>query len=401
MSDFIAETREMLDAIAGEIVAWEANPRDNARLAAIFRFVHSVKGSCGFLDLPRLARLSHAAEDVLADLRAKRRPPDAALVSAVLRVVDRIGELAQAIGSGESLPAAEDDRLIAALAPGAVVLPVERSLPPAPVRTLRLPIELLDRIMAGAADLAQARDALALALAGGDDVATALARLTASVDEMRQAVTHTRLQRVDQLFAGVPRMVRDLSAELGRSVALELAGGEIVLDRELIEAVRDPLTHIVRNAIDHGIEPAAARAAAGKPATGTLRLAARWTAHGVCIEVSDDGRGIDGDRLAARAVAAGLVTVGQAGALALQQRLALMFEPGISTALAVTAISGRGVGMDVVRANIERIGGTIAVDSLPGEGTRISLLVPATPPAGATDRELRTNRTSVTAGTKR
>ncbi len=381
-SDFIAETREMLDAIAGELVAWEANPCDRARLDAIFRFVHSVKGSCGFLDLPRLARLSHAAEDVLAEVRAGKRQPDAALVSAVLGIVDRIGELAQAVGSGESLPADEDRTLIAALRPGGVgpAPPPAGCHPPrSQTRTVRLPVELLDRIMGGVSDLVQARDALALRLgASGLDIATgeALARLSTSVAELQEAITRTRVQRLDQLFAALPRMVRDLSANLGRSVLLEVEGGDVELDREMIEAIRDPITHLIRNAIDHGIEPPDERRVAGKPPIGSLRVVARALCDEILIDTIDDGRGIDADRLVARAVDTGLLSAAAAAGLPLERKLALMFEPGVSTARAVTDISGRGVGMDVVHANVERIGGVTEVESRPGAGTRIRLRVP-------------------------
>jgi two-component system chemotaxis sensor kinase CheA len=173
-------------------------------------------------------------------------------------------------------------------------------------------------------------------------------------------------------------MVRDLSAELDKKVALEVDGGDVELDREMIEMIRDPLTHIVRNAIDHGIEPAAARAAAGKPAVGTLSVCARQAGNQILIEIRDDGRGVDGEALVRRALAAGLVTAEAAAALQPAQKTALIFEAGLSTAAEVTAISGRGVGMDVVRANIERIGGVVDIDSREGQGLRISIRVPLT-----------------------
>jgi two-component system chemotaxis sensor kinase CheA len=384
MSDFLAETREMLDAISGEIVAWEADPADRARLDAIFRFVHTVKGSCGFLNLPRLARLSHAAEDVLAEVRAGRRTPDTHLVSGVLAVVDRIGELITAIGSGESLDDKEDQKLVAALDPGspapsaAISVATERR---GPARSIRLPIELLDRLMDGVSALAGARDDLARELrkAGlNGPVDAAFERLSTTVGDLRDTISRTRMQRLDQLFAALPRMVRDLAAELGREVVLELEGGDVELDRETIEVIRDPITHIIRNAVDHGIEPPAQRRALGKPAAGTLRIGARQSGNQIVIEASDDGAGIDGDRIAAWAVESGLVSGAEAAALSPAARLDLIFRPGLSTAREVSAISGRGVGMDVVRANIARIGGVAEVQSRPGAGTRVTLRVPLT-----------------------
>jgi two-component system, chemotaxis family, sensor kinase CheA len=391
LTEFIAETRETLEAIAGEIVAWEADPADRARLDSIFRFVHTVKGSCGFLDLPRLQRLSHAAEDVLAEVRSGSRIPDAALVSAVLAIIDRIGELTDAMGSGEALPDDEESFLIAALAPGAtpsVSQPVRgpsvspgQPMPRGIARSIRLPVELLDRMMAGVSDMVLARNDLSRRLHMSEmapGVEIAFERLSLCVGEMRDAITRTRMARIDGLFSVLPRMVRDLSAELGRLVALEVDSGDVELDREMIEVIRDPLTHIVRNALDHGIEPPEERLRLGKPETGWLRIGARQSGNQILIEIADDGRGIDPDKVLARAIANGLVSVEQGTALSWDRKLALVFEPGLSTAAKVTGISGRGVGMDVVRANIERIGGKIEIDSRPGQGLRLTMRVPLT-----------------------
>ncbi|PTQ07365.1 chemotaxis protein CheA [Sphingomonas oleivorans] len=391
LGEFIAETRETLDALAGEVVAWEAAPEDRARLDAIFRFVHTVKGSCGFLDLPRLERLSHAAEDALADVRADRRKPDAALVSAVLAVIDRIGELTDAIETGESLSDGEDAMLIAALAPGAgdaraVTLAASSPSagPRAVSRSIRLPVELLDRMMAGVSDMVLARNELARSLRdgeggdGGLGIEAAFERLSQCIGEMRDAISRTRMARIDTLFSALPRLVRDLSADLGKLVCLEVEGGDVELDREMIEMIRDPLTHIVRNAIDHGIESPEERKRAGKPPVGRLRISARQAGNQILIDAIDDGRGIDGDRLVQKAIDAGLVGADQAASMSWSRKLDLIFTAGLSTAREVSAISGRGVGMDVVRANVERIGGLVDVDSRPGAGLRLTLRVPLT-----------------------
>jgi len=386
LSDFIAETRETLDAIASEIVAWEAAPDDRERLDSIFRFVHTVKGSCGFLDLPRLQRLSHAAEDVLADVRSGKRHPDSRLVSAVLAVIDRIGELTDAMASGEPLPDGEDNVLIAGLAATAV----PAAAAPAPVatqpsrvlaRSIRLPTELLDRMMAGVSDMVLARNELARRLReSATDTASEVAfeRLSQCIAEMREAITRSRMARIDALFSTLPRMVRDLAGELGKQVVLEVDGGDVELDREMIEMIRDPLTHIVRNAIDHGIEDPEARRAAGKPTVGRLRVSARQSGNQILIEAVDDGRGIDDEKLVAKAVGAGIISFEQGERMPRARRLALIFAPGLSTASAVTGISGRGVGMDVVRANIERIGGTVDLESRLGYGLKLTMCVPLT-----------------------
>ena len=385
LTDFITETRETLEAIAGELVAWEADPADRSRLDAIFRFVHTVKGSCGFLDLPRLERLSHAAEDVLGQVRAGARAADSALVSAVLAVIDRIGELADAMESGEALPDGEDFLLVAALTKApteekAAPVPVKQPLQRSVARSIRLPVELLDRLMAGVSDMVLARNELSRTLrdVGAPEADAAFERLSLCVGEIRDAITRTRMARIDALFSLLPRMTRDLSAQLGKSVQLEIDGGDVELDREMIEMIRDPLTHIVRNSIDHGIETPEARTAAGKPATGRLRIAARQSGNQILIEAIDDGRGMDGDKLVARALANGLITTDQAVGLSWARKLDLVFLPGFSTASAISEISGRGVGMDVVRANIERIGGTVDVESRPGLGLKLTMRVPLT-----------------------
>ena len=386
IADFTAECREMLESLGGEIVAWEAQPDDRARLDSIFRFVHTVKGNCGFFDFPRLEALSHAAEDALADVRAGRRQPDAALVSAVLAIIDRIGEMVATIEAGEPLLSGDDSDLIDALKPGAegstpvAAAMVDGKATAAP-RTIRLSVELLDRVMSGVSDMVLARNELARRLreSTGDVVVDgAFERLSGIIADMRDAITRTRMQRVENLFVALPRMVRDLSAELGKQVLVDIDGGDVELDREMIEMIRDPLTHIIRNAVDHGIELPAERLKAGKREIGLLSVSARQSGNQILIDIVDDGRGIDGARLVEKAIAAGTLGKAEAAAMTPRERLELIFEAGLSTAREVTAISGRGVGMDVVRSNIERIGGTVEIDSKSGGGTRMTLRVPLT-----------------------
>ena len=383
LQEFIAETRETLEAISGEIVAWEAEPSDGARLDAIFRFVHTVKGSCGFLDLPRLARLSHAAEDVLAAVRDGRRTPDTALVDAVLGIVDRIGAIVEAIDAGATLDDSDDHLLIGALAPDALPaapvtpMPVGRSAS----RSVRLNVELLDHMMSGMSDMVLARNELARRLRDSDvdpKVEAALERLSLTVADMRDAVTRTRMQKVDALFSPLPRMVRDTSAELCKAVNLVIEGADVELDREMIELMRDPLVHIIRNAIDHGIETPMARRAAGKPETGRLVVSASQSGNQILIEVSDDGQGIDVARIVAKAAEKKLHSAAELAVMSETSRLDLIFTPGLSSRDIVTATSGRGVGMDVVRANIEQIGGRIMLCNEPGRGLRIVVSVPLT-----------------------
>lgn len=418
LAEFIAETREMLEASGGEIVAWEADPADRARLDTIFRFVHTVKGNCGFFDFPRLAALSHAAEDALADCRAGRREPDRALVSAVLAIIDRIAAMVDAIEAGEDFPGGGDEALIAALdvshetpdettidgqphgddratvhplhAPASALLergedtasPATRRADPATAqRTIRLPVDLLDRVMSGVSDMVLARNDLAHRLRQAGNQPTIdgpFERLTAILSDVRDAITRMRMQRIETLFGALPRLVRDLSAELGKQVMVDLDGGDVELDREMIETIRDPLTHLIRNAIDHGIEAPAARLAAGKREIGLIAIAARQSGNTIAIVLRDDGRGLDEDRIAAKALATGLVTPAERATMSRDKLVNLIFEPGFSTAETVSNVSGRGVGLDVVRQNLEKVGGSIKVASIPGEGTQFTLQIPLT-----------------------
>lgn len=318
LQEFIAETRETLEALSGEIVMWEAAPSDRQRLDAIFRFVHTVKGSCGFLDLPRLSRLSHAAEDALAAVRAGERVPDTHLVNAVLAIVDRIGEIIEAIDAGSALDDSGEDLLIAALAPGGAGAKAQPqaalasahqgeegavTAPRAANRSVRLSVELLDRMMSGMSEMVLARNELARRLRdqGVEPVIeAALERLSHTVAEMRDTVTRTRMQKIDALFSALPRMVRDTAAEVGKSVLLSIEGADVELDREMIEMMRDPLVHIIRNAIDHGIESPEIRRAAGKREHGRLVVSARQSGNQIIIEIIDDGGGIDTERLIAK-----------------------------------------------------------------------------------------------------
>ena len=394
LQEFISETQETLEALAGEVVAWEADPSDRDRLDAIFRFFHTVKGSCGFLNLPRFERLSHAAEDVLSEIRAGNRSPDPATVSAVLGIMDRIGELAEAVAIGAALPNENDDFLIGALSamPDEMVgEAVGKAQAPVAVarqggaqtgpRTIRLPLSLIDQLMNGVSDMVLARNELSRKLrerTADPELDNVFERLSTCVADMRDVISKTRMQRVDRLFAAIPRMVRDLGRELGKRIDLTLEGGDVEMDREMVEMVVDPLTHIVRNSIDHGIETPEKRRTAGKPEMGSLRVEARQSGNQIVIAIADDGAGIDTARLVEKSVLAGRLTPDAAARMGEQEKLDLIFQPGLSTASQVTAISGRGVGMDVVRANVERIGGVIALDNHPGQGLTITLRVPLT-----------------------
>ena len=419
LGEFVAETLEGLESLSGEVVAWESNPTDRERLDMFFRFFHTVKGSCGFLNLARLETLAHRAEDVLAAIRADERESDPATLSAVLAVMDRIGDIARALGDGTPEPAEdEDEALLLSLVEGAaptnddildtralddavierlVATVVEKLDEDAPTanathapqgggrergpRTIRISLALIDQLMNAVSDMVLARNELGRKLRESHvdpDVEGSFDRLSACVADMRDMVSKTRMQRVDRLFAAIPRMVRDLSQELGKKVELVLEGGDVEMDREMIEMVLDPLTHIVRNALDHGIEPPADRLAAGKTEQGRVRISARQSGNQIVIQVTDNGRGIDAGALVAKALRLGVIAEADVATMSHEDKLNLIFHAGLSTAQQVSAISGRGVGMDVVRTNVERIGGVVMLETGVGQGTVISLRVPMT-----------------------
>lgn len=393
LNDFLAETAEILAEAGGAIVAWEADPADRAQLDAIFRLVHTIKGSSGFLALPRVTALSHAAEDALDQVRRGNRQANAALVSGVLGIIDRLNDLCTALGQNGTEPTGDDRDVIGALAEGATLdapfevagVPLRRdddfSAELQSWRSIRVPLPLLDSVMTGVTDIVLARNEFARMLreSGADlSVIASFDRLSDSIAGMRQSVSQMRMQRIDKLFAPLPRIVRDLAQDMGKKIAFQTSGGEVELDREMMENIRDPLIHIVRNAIDHGIEALEDRVAAGKDITATISVSARQSGNQIEIAIRDDGRGLSPDALVAKAVTSRAVTAAEARALGTKEKLELIFRPGFSTAAKVTAISGRGVGMDIVKANVEKIGGVVELRNEEGRGLTILLRVPMT-----------------------
>jgi two-component system chemotaxis sensor kinase CheA len=246
--------------------------------------------------------------------------------------------------------------------------------------TIRLNVGLLDSLMTLAGELVLSRNQLNDAIANKDEkgIGAGAHRLSMVTSELQEAVSLTRMQPVGTLFTKFPRLVRDLAQSLGKEVQLLLEGGEVELDKSILEGLSDPLTHMVRNAVDHGIEPPAARAAAGKTPAGALTLRARHQAGQVVIEVTDDGKGVSADKAAASAVSKGLIAPEQIQNMADRDKLALIMLPGVSTADKVTNVSGRGVGMDVVKTNLDKLGGKIEIDSAPGKGTSFRIKLPLT-----------------------
>ncbi len=251
--------------------------------------------------------------------------------------------------------------------------------PPAD-ETLRVNVSLLDTLMNLAGELVLSRNQFQAAIAQNNHrmLTSAGQRLSQITSEIQDAIMRTRLQPIENVFSRLPRVVRDLSNALGKDVRLDLGGKEVALDRSLVEGLSDPLTHMVRNAIDHGIEMPDVRKQANKPRTGTLRVEARHEAGQVVIEIADDGKGIDEEKVAKAALAKGLVTTEQLKGMSADERAALILLPGLSTAEKVTQVSGRGVGMDVVKTNLDRLGGQIEISSKRGQGTLFRIKLPLT-----------------------
>ncbi|HEY6377261.1 MAG TPA: chemotaxis protein CheA [Edaphobacter sp.] len=376
-------------------------PGDGEQLVGeIFRAEHTIKGTTGFLGFDRLEKLAHAGEHLLGSLREGKLAVTSELISGLLSLLDRLREILMLIeetGGEGTRVGDEDSELIAVLASlngdaasavsaGAVVsgprmVPADvaaTAVSSASEKTLRIDVEVLNRMMNLVGELVLTRNQMLQSNMDASNFPELARRLDSVTADLRESVMQARMQPVGHLFGKFPRMVRDLARTCGREVRIESFGQETGLDKSLLEAIKDPLTHAVRNAVDHGIEPPEARVMAGKPSEGCLRLRAFHQSGSVVIEVSDDGAGIAMERVLAKAVERGLVTPEQAAEMTEREALQLIFLPGFSTAAAVTTVSGRGVGMDVVRANVEKVGGSVELESKVGMGTTLRLRVPLT-----------------------
>jgi two-component system chemotaxis sensor kinase CheA len=284
---------------------------------------------------------------------------------------------AKAIDAAPAIPAMPDrapDPVEAVAKPSAAGQPSQVEA------TVRLNVVLLDSLMTLAGELVLGRNQLNEAVRNGDKegIGAGAHRMSLVTSELQAAVSQTRMQPVSSLFAKFPRLVRDLASELGKEVQLKLEGGEVELDKTILEGLSDPLTHMVRNSVDHGIESSTARVASRKPAMGTILLAARHQAGQVVIEISDDGKGLAGEKIGASAVAKGMITAEQLLKMSDTEKQELIFMPGVSTAEKLSNVSGRGVGMDVVKTNLDRLGGKVEIDSVPGRGSTFRIKLPLT-----------------------
>jgi two-component system, chemotaxis family, sensor kinase CheA len=415
LREFLTETAESLDHVDAQLVRFEREPNNRQVLSNIFRLVHTIKGTCGFLGLPRLEALTHAAETLMGKFR-DGMPVTGEAVSLILAAIDRIKTILDGLEKLQCEPAGDDADLIGQLARAAAralemeSAPAERgerragyerrsdpgaaeSREAANLRngaeygdgsvasqSIRVSIDTLDQLMTIVSELVLTRNQLLEVLRRHDESEfnVPLQRLSNVTTQVQQEVMKTRMQPIGNAWQKLPRIVRDLSAELGKDIGLEMEGADTELDRQVLDLVKDPLTHLVRNCADHGIESPDERSAAGKPRRGTIRLSASRQGGYVVIEIADDGRGLDTARIKAKAMEAGLVSEAEIAAKSELQINDLIFAAGFSTAAEVTNISGRGVGLDIVRSNIEQIGGTVDVRSRLGHGTGFVIKIPLT-----------------------
>ncbi|HEY3998029.1 MAG TPA: chemotaxis protein CheW, partial [Candidatus Xenobia bacterium] len=385
LEDFLVESREALAHVEQDLVALEQSPADGDRIARIFRACHTLKGSCGFLGFPFLQAVTHSGETLLGRLRDGSRTFDSSIASVLLALVDRTRSVLQRIesqGDEGSAPHTDLVQKLTELTAGpaaSTVAPQPAAPRHDPVDTgLRVDVNVLDRLMTVVGELVLTRHQWVQATQGRDDLLSLAQRFSRLTGELQDAVLQTRLQPLATLWGKLPRVVRDVAATTQKQVRLSLEGQDTELDRALIEAIKDPLMHMVRNAIDHGIEPPAERKKLGKPEAGQLQVRAWHQAGRVHVDVADDGRGVDVERVRQKAAERGLLTAEQAAALSQKQAVNLIMMPGFSTAPQITEVSGRGVGMDVVKTNVDQIGGTVEIDTHLGQGTTIRITLPLT-----------------------
>lgn len=413
LSDFLTETHEGLSAVDEALLRLERAPDDAPTLAEVFRQVHTIKGTCGFLGLSRLEKVAHAAETILGLYRDGSLKVTPEGITLIFAAVDAIRKIVVGLEQHGQEPDGDDGAVIAALDAAArgesvalpstpqakVEAPVEVAPAPAPApraadavaeamqtesataqQTIRVSVEVLEDLMTLVSELVLTRNQLMqLARVSSDSqISVPLQRLSHITSELQEGVMKTRMQPIGNAWAKLPRLVRDLANELGKKIDLEMRGADTELDRQVLELIKDPLTHMVRNSGDHGLEKPADRRAAGKPETGRILLNAYHQGGHIIIEIGDDGRGLPVEKIRAKVLAQGLTTEAELAQMSEHDVLRFIFRPGFSTAQQITSVSGRGVGMDVVKTNIERIGGTIELRSKEGRGTTFTIKIPLT-----------------------
>lgn len=382
LQDFLGEAEERFQVLETQLVTLERRPDDGAALDDVFRAAHSLKGVCGFLGFRRLGALAHAAEELLTQARDGQLRLTAPYIQSLLSVLDCmriiVTEIEQSGCEAAEVSAREAqllETLAAAVAGRAFVPPAAPPLLPAQdTPVLRVQSGIFDNLLALSGEIALAQERL-----GVETGSAARAHLAQLTRDLQAEVLRGRLQPVMEAWRSLPRLVRDLAAGAGLSVRLETEGSETLLDRQVLDAIRDPLSHLVRNCLSHGIEAPEERRAAGKPPEGVILLSARAAEGQVILTVADDGRGLDLDAIRSKALAAGIVTPAEAAQMSDEQTAALVFMRGFSTARQVDALAGRGVGLDAAAAKLASIGGALTVETVAaGSGAVFTMRLPLT-----------------------
>lgn len=415
VDEFLVDSYEGLDRLDRDLVEIESAAGSSAAVVRAFRTLHTIKGTCSFFGFRRLERVAHAGESLLSRLRSGEIAPSPDVTRVLLAVVDTVRGILSSIEATRAEAPGDDGAVLAQIAglagpktgdsaaaatpaaPGAAKPAAEAPGPKpqaagdaAPVETaedgtlqranVRVDVRVLDGLVNLVGELVLTRNQVAQHVARQDWAAlqASAQRLNHVTSRLQEETMRTRMQPISTLWTRLPRLVHDVAEACGKKVDLRMEGTHTELDKTLVEALKDPLVHLVRNAVDHGIEPPEARVAAGKPAEGRLLLRAWHEAGQVHLEIVDDGAGLPLDRIRERALERGLVRPAEAATLSERDWISFVFRPGFSTAARVTSVSGRGVGMDVVKSNLERIGGAIDLTTHAGAGTRVRLRIPLT-----------------------
>lgn len=421
VQDFLVETNEIIENLDHDLVELESNQNDLELLNKIFRGAHTMKGSSSFLGFNKLAELTHHAEDILNKLRKGEMVVTREIMDTLLEFVDKTKQIISDIENGtdntdctsviEDLKLASEGKLTSKTKNTSAAQPAQAAQPavaPAPKpqaapkqespkvvhqatpveQTIRVDVSRLDSLVNLVGELVLSRNMLSQ-IAGElenkfeneylvEQLLVATNSIGMNTTELQLAIMKTRMIAIGKVFNKFPRVVRDIARDTGKEIELIISGEETELDKQVIESIGDPLLHMIRNSCDHGIETPDVRLAKGKPRMGTVNLSAYHEGNHVVIEIKDDGAGMDPNKLKRKAIEKGVITVDEANSMDDKQAFALIFKPGFSTAEKITNISGRGVGMDVVRTNIEKLNGIITIDSKIDEGSTFYLKLPLT-----------------------
>ena len=423
VQDFLVETNEIIENLDHDLVELESNQNDLELLNKIFRGAHTMKGSSSFLGFNKLAELTHHAEDILNKLRKGEMVVTREIMDTLLEFVDKTKQIISDIENGtdttdsssviENLKLASEGKLTAIVkaAPAAQVpqtaQPAQAQAPaPQPKaapkqeaakpthqatqveQTIRVDVSRLDSLVNLVGELVLSRNMLSQ-IAGElenkfeneylvEQLLVATNAIGMNTTELQLAIMKTRMIAIGKVFNKFPRVVRDIARDTGKEIELIISGEETELDKQVIESIGDPLLHMIRNSCDHGVETPEVRLSKGKPRMGTVNLSAYHEGNHVVIEIKDDGAGMDPEKLKRKAIEKGVITVDEAKNMDDKQAFSLIFKAGFSTAEKITNISGRGVGMDVVRTNIEKLNGIITIDSKINEGSTFYLKLPLT-----------------------